>query len=205
MKFVAQYMENRIYKLALGFITAALLLSVLWPYEQKLIDWDSPANYEVLESDELYFNNTRIVQYRTEESDALNQQGFKVHRSTKAFNDTTYPVLNFAIVNHWRNDLAYIVCEPNLRGLFGDTSAIAIGDTTVKLVLDHMDYNDHYTVCRTPISKDARISAALSHPRSGFTAALWYAAKSQEQYCSPEGLFQTNWPIPITANGVGLL
>lgn len=144
MKFVAQYMENRIYKLALGFITAALLLSVLWPYEQKLIDWDSPANYEVLESDELYFNNTRIVQYRTEESDALNQQGFKVHRSTKAFNDTTYPVLNFAIVNHWRNDLAYIVCEPNLRGLFGDTSAIAIGDTTVKLVLDHMDYNDHY-------------------------------------------------------------
>ena len=58
MKFVAQYMENRIYKLALGFIAAALLLSVLWPYEQKLIDWDSPANYEVLESDELYFNNT---------------------------------------------------------------------------------------------------------------------------------------------------
>jgi hypothetical protein len=137
-------MENRVYKLALGFITAALLLSVLWPYEQKLIDWNSPANYEVLESDELYFNNTRIVQYRTEESDALNQQGFKVHRSSKALNDKAYPVLNFAIVNHWRNDLAYIVCEPNLRDLFGDTATIVVGDTTVKLVLDHMDYNDHY-------------------------------------------------------------
>ena len=144
--FVVIMMENRVYKLALGFIIAALLLSVLWPYEQKLIDWDSPANYEVLESDELYFNNTRIVQYRTEESDALNQQGFKVHRSSKALNDTAYPVLNFAIVNHWRNDLAYIVCEPNLRGLFGDTAAIVVGDTTVKLVLDHMDYNDHYAL-----------------------------------------------------------
>lgn len=137
-------MENSVYKLALGFITAALLLSILWPYEQKLIEWDKPANYKVLESDELYFNNTRIVQYRTEESDALNQQGFKVHRSTKALNDTTYPVLNFSIVNHWRNDLAYIVCEPNLRSLFGDTTAIAVGDTVVKLVIDHMDYNDHY-------------------------------------------------------------
>jgi hypothetical protein len=88
-------MENRVYKLALGFITAALLLSVLWPYEQKLIDWNSPANYEVLESDELYFNNTRIVQYRTEESDALNQQGFKVHRSSKALNDTSLPSFKF--------------------------------------------------------------------------------------------------------------
>ena len=144
--FVAFIMENRVYKLALGFITAALLLSVLWPYKQKLIDWDKPANYKVLESDELYFNNTRIVQYRTEESDALNQQGFKVYRSTKALNDTTYPVLNFSIVNHWRNDLAYIVCEPNLRSLFGDTTAIAVGDTIVKLVIDHMDYNDHYAL-----------------------------------------------------------
>ena len=142
--FVVFMMENSAYKLALGFITAALLLSILWPYEQKLIEWDNPANYKVLESDELYFNNTRIVQYRTEESDALNQQGFKVHRSTKALNDTTYPVLNFSIVNHWRNDLAYIVCEPNLRSLFGDTTAIAVGDTVVKLVIDHMDYNDHY-------------------------------------------------------------
>ena len=142
--FVVFMMENSVYKLALGFITAALLLCILWPYEQKLIEWDKPANYKVLESDELYFNNTRIVQYRTEESDALNQQGFKVHRSTKALNDTTYPVLNFSIVNHWRNDLAYIVCEPNLRSLFGDTTAIAVGDTVVKLVIDHMDYNDHY-------------------------------------------------------------
>ena len=142
--FVVFVMENRVYKLALGFITAALLLCILWPYEQKLIEWDKPANYKVLESGELYFNNTRIVQYRTEESDALNQQGFKVHRSTKALNDTTYPVLNFSIVNHWRNDLAYIVCEPNLRSLFGDTTAIAVGDTVVKFVIDHMDYNDHY-------------------------------------------------------------
>ena len=198
-------MENRIYKLALGFITAALLLSVLWPYEQKLIDWDRPANYKVLESDELYFNNTRIVQYRTEESDALNQQGFKVHRSTKAFNDRTYPVLNFAIVNHWRNDLAYIVCEPNLRGLFGEHFNYCHRRYHGKAGPRSHGLQRPLYICRTPLSKNARISAALSHPRSGFTAALWYAAKSQEQYCSPEGLFQTNWPIPITANGVGLL
>ena len=142
--FVVLAMENRIYKIALGFITVALFLSVIWPYEQKLIDWERPADYKVLESDELYFNNTRIVQYRTQESDALNQQGFKVHRSTKALTDTAYPVLNFAIVNHWRNDLAYIVCEPNQKRLFQDTSTIAFGDTTLEIALDHMDYNDHY-------------------------------------------------------------
>ena len=136
-------MENRVYKLALGFITAALLLSVLWPYEQKLIDWDSPANYEVWKA--MSCTSTTHESYNTEQKKAMRQPTrISVHRRL-AFNDTTYPVLNFAIVNHWRNDLAYIVCEPNLRCLFGDTSAIAIGDTTVKLVLDHMDYNDHYS------------------------------------------------------------
>ena len=148
--------------------------------------------------------NTRIVQYRTEESDALNQQGFKVHRSTKAFNDTTYPVLNFAIVNHWRNDLAYIVCEPNQRGLFGDTSAIAIGDTTVKLVLDHMDYNDHYTFAALLFQKMLEYQQPYLIQDQDSLAfndrTLVIAAKSQEQYCSPMKDYHGShqrlyWPI----------
>ena len=138
-------MGNKLYKIALGFIMGALLLSILWPYEQKLINFELAPTYEVLESDEIYFNNTRIVQYRTSESEALNTQGFKVHRSTKALKDTTVPFINFAIVNHWRNDKAYIVCEPSSREFFLAPVNIDIGDTTIVLDIDHMDYNDHYT------------------------------------------------------------
>lgn len=138
-------MGNKLYKIALGFIIGALLLSILWPYEQKLIDFELAPTYEVLESDEIYFNNTRIVQYRTTESDALNTQGFKVHRSTKALNDTTVPFINFAIINHWRNDKAYIVCEPSSRKFFLSPVNINVGDTTIVLDIDHMDYNDHYS------------------------------------------------------------
>lgn len=137
-------MVNKLYKIATGFIIGALLLSILWPYEQKLIDFDLPPNYRVLESDEMYFNNTRIVQYRTTESDALNTQGFKVHRSTKALHDTTVPFINFAIVNHWRNDKAYIVCEPSSRKFFVEPVVVSVGDTSLLLDIDRMDYNDHY-------------------------------------------------------------
>lgn len=144
MIFVETNMGNKLYKIALAFIMGALLLSILWPYEQKLIDFELAPTYEVLESDEIYFNNTRIVQYRTTESEALNTQGFKVHRSTKALNDTTVPFINFAIINHWRNDKAYIVCEPSARKFFLDPVTIHIGDTSIVLDLDHMDYNDHY-------------------------------------------------------------
>lgn len=142
-------MVNKLYKIALGFIISALLLSILWPYEQKLIDFDLAPTYEVLESDEIYFNNTRIVQYRTTESDELTTQGFKVHRSTKALQDSTVPFLNFAIINHWRNDRAYIVCEPSARKFFKDPVTIAVGDTLIELDLDHMDYNDHYQFAAT--------------------------------------------------------
>jgi hypothetical protein len=146
MIFVETNMGNKLYKIALGFIMGALLLSILWPYEQKLIDFELPPTYQVLESDEIYFNNTRIVQYRTTESDALNTQGFKVHRSTKALSDTTVPFINFAIINHWRNDKAYIVCEPSARKFFIDPVTINVGDTSIVLDLDHMDYNDHYAL-----------------------------------------------------------
>ena len=52
---------------------------------------------------------------------------------------------NFAIINHWREDRAYIVLEPSNPSLFSDTINIAVGDTMMKLQIDHMDYRDHYS------------------------------------------------------------
>lgn len=137
-------MEKRLYRGALILFTAMLLLSILWPYEQKLQYWDMEPNYLVKESDEIFFNNTRIHQYRTEESAELDKQGFKVHRYLKCTYDTTQPLLNFTIINSWRTDQAYIIAEPNTRDYFSDTVYLALNDSVVTLSLDHMDFADHY-------------------------------------------------------------
>jgi hypothetical protein len=137
-------MGNKIYKSALGFILGALLLSILWPYEQQLIDFDLEPDFNVLESDEIYFNNTRLVYYRTTESEDLNTAGFKVHRMSKFQQDSTNEFVNFAIINHWREDRAYIVLEASSPSDFRDTIFIAVGDTLIKILLERMDYRDHY-------------------------------------------------------------
>ena len=135
---------NNINRIALAIITVALLLSILWPYEAKLIDWSKTPTYLVLESDEIYFNNTRIVRYRTDESLELTQQGFKTHRSTNALSDTSIPFMNFVIINNWRNDQAYIVAEPSNRRFFRDSVVIIAGAKTFNIDLDHMDFEEHY-------------------------------------------------------------
>lgn len=137
-------MENKLYRAALIFFVAMLLLSILWPYERKLQHWDKKPNYLVKESDEIFFNNTRIHQYRTEERAELAQQGFKVHRYLKCTNDTAQPLINFTIINSWRTDQAFIIAEPNSRSYFSDTVRIALNDSVIKLSLDHMDFVDHY-------------------------------------------------------------
>ena len=138
-------MANKLYKSALGFIVGALLLSILWPYKHQLIDFDLEPDFAVLESNEIYFNNTRIVHYKTTESEDLNTAGFKVHRMSKFQKVSIKTHFNFAIINHWREDRAYIVLEPNNPSLFSDTINIAVGDTMMKLQINHMDYRDHYS------------------------------------------------------------
>ena len=137
-------MEKKLYRGALIFFTAMLLLSILWPYEQKLQHWDLEPSYLVKESDEIFFNNTRIHQYRTEERAELAQQGFRVHRNLNCTYDTTQPLLNFAIINSWRTDQAYIIAEPNTRSYFSNIVYISLGDSVATLSLDHMDFTDHY-------------------------------------------------------------
>jgi len=137
-------MEKKLYRAALIFFTAMLLLSILWPYEQKLVDWQEQPSFSVRESDEIFFNNTRIHQYRTEESQALTQQGVKAHRYLKCTRDTTQPLVNFTIINAWRTDQAYIIAEPNVRTFFRDTIHIALNDSVAAIYLDKMDFNAHY-------------------------------------------------------------
>ena len=137
-------MEKKLYTYALAFIGAIVVLSVVWPYEHKLIDWRAPADYSVLESDEIFFNNTRIYKYRTDERAELTAQGFKTHRSLKCLRDTTVPFLNFSIVNNWRADQAYIVAEPNAMKFFLDTVTVHVDTNEVKIYLDKMDFEQHY-------------------------------------------------------------
>ena len=116
-------MEKKLYTYALAFIGAIVVLSVVWPYEHKLIDWRAPADYSVLESDEIFFNNTRIYKY---------------------LRDTTVAFLNFSIVNNWRADQAYIVAEPSARKFFRDSVTVHVDTNVVKIYLDKMDFEQHY-------------------------------------------------------------
>ena len=108
-------MEKKLYTYALAFIGVIVLLSIIWPYEHKLIDWQAPADYSVLESDEIFFNNTRIYKYRTDERAELTSQ-----------------------------DQAYIVAEPSARKFFRDTVTIRVDAVEVKIYLDKMDFEQHY-------------------------------------------------------------
>ena len=138
-------MVNKLYKSALGFIVGALLLSILWPYKHQLIDFDLEPDFTVLEGNEMYFNNTRIVHYKTTESAELNTAGLKVHRMSKFQKDSIKTHYNFAIINHWREDRAYIILEPSNPSFFSDTISVAVGDTVMNLQIDYMDYKDHYS------------------------------------------------------------
>jgi len=139
-------MEKKLYRGALIFFMVMLLISILWPYEQKFKDWDLDPDYAVRESDEIFFNNTRIHLYSTEERKELAQQGFKAHRYLRCSKDTNNPFLNFTIINSWRTDQAYILAEPSEKDLFSDTVQITVHDSVVDFQLGHMDFEDHYTM-----------------------------------------------------------
>ena len=137
---------NMLYRSAIGFILGALLLCILWPYKHQFIDNDLKPNFTVLESDEMYFNNTRTLHYRTIENEDLNTAGFRIHRMSKSLKDTSSNYFNFAIINHWKEDCAYIVLEPSNSSFFSDTTSIAIGDTMMNILINRMDYENHYYV-----------------------------------------------------------
>lgn len=142
-------METKLRNYAIVFFVGVFLLAVLWPYEAKLVHWDLEPDFNVLESDEIYFNNTRSLFYRIEESDSLKKQGFRIHRFTKQYKDTLFPILNFTIVNHWRNDRAYILGEPIARAYWEDTITLSIADTTFDIFLNSMDFEEHYQLAAT--------------------------------------------------------
>ena len=137
---------NMLYRSAIGFILGALLLCILWPYKQQFIDNDLEPNFTVLESDEIYFNNTRTLHYQTIENEDLNTEGFRIHRMSKSLKDTSSNYFNFAIINHWKEDCAYIVLEPSNSSFFSDTTSIVIGDSVMNILINRMDYENHYNV-----------------------------------------------------------
>jgi hypothetical protein len=137
-------MEKKIRRIALFFFLGVFLLAILWPYESKLVHWDKTPDYHVLESDEIYFNNTRAVLYRTDERIELQKQGFKSHRYNKQLRDTSQPYVNFTIVNNWRQDMAYILLEPSAKSHLPIIHTIVVGDTAIDINLVKMGFEEHY-------------------------------------------------------------
>ena len=67
-------------------------------------------SYDTTDDSEMFFKNVRQLYYNKEE---LRNGGLTTFRLRKRNRDPEAPVINLAIVMHWRDDKAYILQEPS--------------------------------------------------------------------------------------------
>ncbi|GAB4193583.1 MAG: hypothetical protein OHK0057_27660 [Thermoflexibacter sp.] len=66
--------------------------------------------FETTESSVLFFKNVRGLYYEKQENIKAKAD---IYRNKERVQTQDHPVINLAIVHHWRNDKAYIMLEPN--------------------------------------------------------------------------------------------
>lgn len=67
-------------------------------------------NFKTTDSSILFFKNLRQSYYDKEENKVAKADIYRFEDRNKA---QTRPIINLAIVHHWRNETAYIMVEPN--------------------------------------------------------------------------------------------
>lgn len=66
--------------------------------------------FKTTDSSVLFFKNLRQSYYDKQENNVAKAD---IYRDTERSKDQTKPIINLAIVYHWRNETAYIMVEPN--------------------------------------------------------------------------------------------
>lgn len=92
----------------LGWFVVMIFLA-LWTFpEHKPLRSIDLHPFHVQENEEIYFKNIRSFYYDFEHREDAN---FHIYRLKERAKDSLHPTLQFAIVNNWRNDEAYILTE----------------------------------------------------------------------------------------------
>lgn len=66
--------------------------------------------FKTTDSSVLFFKNLRQSYYDKQENNVAKAD---IYRDAERSKDQTKPIINLAIVHHWRNETAYIMVEPN--------------------------------------------------------------------------------------------
>jgi hypothetical protein len=67
-------------------------------------------HFKTTDSSVLFFKNLRQSYYDKQENNVAKAD---IYRDPERSKDQTKPIINLAIVHHWRNETAYIMVEPN--------------------------------------------------------------------------------------------
>lgn len=77
--------------------------------EDKKIDSEA-IRFKTTDSSVLFFKNLRQSYYDKQENNVAKAD---IYRDADRSKDQTTPIINLAIVHHWRNETVYIMVEPN--------------------------------------------------------------------------------------------
>jgi hypothetical protein len=91
------------------FLILLFCLSACNVDKHKEVD-ASAVRFQTTDSSVLFFKNLRQSSYDKEENKVAKAD---IYRSKDRLQTQNYPVINLAIVHHWRNGTAYIMVEPN--------------------------------------------------------------------------------------------
>ena len=103
------------------------------------------AQFETTDNTVIFFKNLRQSYYDKQENSVAR---IDIYRNKERNQATNLPVINLAIVHHWRNDKAFIMIEPN--ELLNKEARLEISwqDTTKqtqgKYIFDFGDMEQHY-------------------------------------------------------------
>lgn len=104
------------------FLIGLVLLSILASCNtdaDKRIDPEL-LNFSVTDESKLYFKNVRQSDYDFDDESNVGVHIFRLKKRTKA---ADYPVLNLVLAHNWRNDVAYLIYEPN-SAMVADTAIL---------------------------------------------------------------------------------
>jgi hypothetical protein len=104
------------------FLIGTILLAILSGCNSdadKKIDPEL-LTFGVSDESKLYFKNVRQSDYDFDDESAV---GVHIYRLKKRNKEAEYPVLNLVLAHNWRNDVAYLLFEPN-RAMVPDTTVL---------------------------------------------------------------------------------
>jgi len=141
--FPIAFYFHRMKKIFLFSVCLALFIACK-PIPKKDIDPEQ-ATFATTYDSQMFFKNVRQIYYNLESQEHTK---LDVYRIKGRYESKEKPALNFAIVNNWRYDEAYIIVEPNAFLIKEDSLKVVWknnkGETGEYLFLKRSNKKEHF-------------------------------------------------------------